>query len=42
MSPRKWAWGKEGGRILMHLDLPKIFTIWIENVVKISDDDVPT
>lgn len=42
MSPRKWAWGKERGRILMHLDLHKIFTIWIENVVKISDDDVQT
>ena len=40
--PRKWVWGKAGGRILIHLDLHKIFTIWIENMVKISDDDIQT
>ena len=40
MSPRKWMWGKARGRILMHLGLHKIFTIWIENVVKIHDDDI--
>ena len=40
MSPRKWVWRKAGCRILMHLGFHKIFTIWIENVVKISDDDI--
>lgn len=38
MSPRKWAKERAEGRILINLDLHKIFTILMENLVKISDD----